>query len=66
MSQSIWYDARPPGKRWKPAYMRRVSVPISRKSADESLIPKGEVKARQRVVKEIKAIFSDVAKRGKG
>lgn len=60
-----WHDTRPFGKPWKPAYMHRVSEPIIKKSKEKSLIPPGEAKARQRVVKEVKKIFKEVAERGK-
>lgn len=63
-SKSLWYDARPFGKRWKPSYMRRIAPNVTRKGVD-ALIPEGERKARQKLQKDVAKIFEDAAKRGR-
>jgi len=63
--KSLWYDARPPGMPWKPKHMQRYALPMSRKSADDTLIPKAERKARKELKQGISKIFEDAAKRGK-
>jgi hypothetical protein len=63
--KSLWYDARPPGMPWKPKYMQRYALPISRKSAGDALIPKAERKARKELKQGIAKIFNEAAERGK-
>jgi hypothetical protein len=63
-SKALWYDTRPPGKRWKPSHMCSVTPNVTQKGATD-LVPPEERAARQTLQREVTRIFEGATRRGK-